>query len=126
MLATALPALHSLSTNTARLKPLTDLLALATAYRSLAAVSPLFLNTLNFWSFELASVYLFFVVLRFLEDTRGNPGHCVREQESARPEISLNRKPPNWYSLPGPAKIPKKTTGQPGKVLRMAWADLEF
>ena len=59
MLATALPALHSLSTNTARLKPLTDLLALATAYRSLAAVSPLFLNTLNFWSFELASVYLF-------------------------------------------------------------------
>lgn len=67
--------------------------------------------------------FLFFF-LRFLEDTRGNPGHCVREKESARPEISLNRKPSNWYSLLGPVKIPKKTTGQPGKALRMAWADL--
>lgn len=41
-LAATLPLLHSLSTNTARPKPSTDLLELATAYGSLVAVHPLF------------------------------------------------------------------------------------
>ena len=112
---------------TARPKPSTDLLELATAYGSLVAVHPLFPEYTGFLVFWTCfSLPLFFFFFRFLEDTRWIPGHCVREQEWARPEISLNRKPPDWYSLPGPVRIPKKTTAQPGKSLRMAWADLEF
>lgn len=78
MLATPLPPLHSLSTNTARLKPLADLLELAACRLPSCSFSAIPECT-QFLVFELASVYLFFVFfLRFLEDIRGNPGHCVR------------------------------------------------